>query len=281
MKTALNIGRAVLLAAMVLSPLIPFTQPSSVMASTTADVLVTATPFTGGPTAPSGFTVTRITDTLIKLDWTPAAGANNTRILAKVDSPPTGLTDGYVVYYGNGVTANDTFTNLDVIGGTVYYAAFTENATGGWSLGWATGETEGIGMTLLGLSLIAVFLTVAMFMSKQMMLGFPCVIFWSVLGAFAYGESSTPWGDWQFFLFFGSMGMTIFSALAMYGLRTKKEELAEGDEFIDEGKDDLKFIDEGGNEPRSQDGEPPYSRTQAIRDRARRRREAIQRKEFR
>ena len=113
---------------------------------------------------------------------------------------------------------------------------------------------------------IATVLTITMFICKTMLLGFPCVIFWSIAGGYAYTQSTATW-DIYYLLFFASMGMTIFCSLAMYALRTKKEEKAEGDELIDEGADkDVKFIDEGKEE------EGIGRRTRAVRDRAARRR---------
>lgn len=103
--------------------------------------------------------------------------------------------------------------------------------------------TEGEAIVLFALGFIAVYLTSAMFHTKQMMLGFPCVIFWAILGGYCYLDSTATW-DWQYFVFFGSMGMVIFSLLAMYALRTRKEEKKEGDELIDEGKEKEKFVDE-------------------------------------
>jgi len=114
------------------------------------------------------------------------------------------------------------------------------------------------------------------------MLGFPCLIFWAILGGYCYQQSTVTW-DVYYLTFFGSMGMAIFSGFAAYALRTKKEELAEGDEFIDEGKDDMKFIDEGGStgsktasaEAKTEPGadeERPSRKIRDIRDRASRRR---------
>jgi len=97
-------------------------------------------------------------------------------------------------------------------------------------------------IVLLTLASIATGLTWSMFTSRNMMLGFPCTIFWAVLGGYAYTLSSTPWGDWQYYLFMGSMGMVIFSMYAAYGLRERPSR--KDDEFIDEGKDDSKYIDE-------------------------------------
>ncbi len=96
------------------------------------------------------------------------------------------------------------------------------------------------------LTFIAVVLTWSMFSTRQMMLGFPCAMFWAILGGFALTQSVVDW-DLFYLVFFASMGMTIFSVIAMYGLRTKKQEIQDGDAFLDEqGKDD-RYTDEGRN----------------------------------
>ena len=135
-------------------------------------------------------------------------------------------------------------------------------------------------MTILCmLGAIAILLTVTMFLSRSSMLGFPCGIFWALLGGHAYTLSTTTW-DIEYFIFFSSMGMLIFSILAAYGLRTKKEELRAGDEFIDEmGKEkEDTFIDEDtknsrGSKDNADDEDTPSRRARDIRYRADRRRE--------
>lgn len=250
---------------------------SYVMASNSADVVVRVTPFIGLAIAPTGFTVTRITDKLIRLDWTPSE--NTTVILAKVDGLPTGPTDGYIVYTGNGTTTNDTFTNLDIIGGKVFYAAYSVNATGGYSPSAATGWVEGAGMTLLALALLATALTVAMFLSKNAMLGFPSAIMWAILGVYAYTESAIPWGDYQFYLAFSSLlGMTTFCMYGAYGLREKKDTLA--DESMDEDSKEtngaIQYVDEengnGHKDEFASANTQQSKRIQGIRARARNRR---------
>ena len=107
------------------------------------------------------------------------------------------------------------------------------------------------------------------------MLGFPCAILWAITGGQSYILSSATWDIYFIAAFAFLLGMTSFSAFGAYGLRTKKEELAEGDEFIDEGKDDLKFIDEGNGHKDADvglGGERPSRRTREIRERASRRR---------
>ena len=130
------------------------------------------------------------------------------------------------------------------------------------------------------LIILALGLTIAMFMSKNLMLGFPSAIFWAILGAYAYTQSTTPWGDWQYYLFFASMGMVIFCMFAAYALRSKDTAGADADEgkFVDEepepdlrGNVETGSADSGSSRPRS--------RSQRIRDRANRRRtEGVQKK---
>ena len=124
-------------------------------------------------------------------------------------------------------------------------------------------------LLLLALLLLPLALTWAMFQNKSSLLGFPCLIFWSILGGYCYQQSAAAW-DINYLMFFGSFGMAIFTAFAAYALRTKKEELAEGDEFIDEGKDDMVFIDEG--KPDDTGDEPVSSQRKALRGRADKRR---------
>jgi len=125
---------------------------------------------------------------------------------------------------------------------------------------------------LYALLAIAVALTFVMFLTRQMMLGFPCVMFWAIMGGYCYTMSVYDWDTW-YFLFFASFGMTIFCALAMYALRTPKEEKKEGDEYIDEGKDDLRYIDEGKSTKGDNSEESEVNeRTRKLRERAKKRR---------
>lgn len=140
-------------------------------------------------------------------------------------------------------------------------------------------------MTLLGiLAGSAVLLTIAMFISKQSMLGFPSAIFWAITGAQSYILSTTPWGDIYFYLFFASMfGMTIFTAFAAYGLREKRDAI--GDEEMEKGEG--MFIDESKRENKADDvfgdeAEPePNKRTKELRERAEQRRAGVRKPRYR
>ncbi len=134
---------------------------------------------------------------------------------------------------------------------------------------------------LLGiLALLVASLTVAMFTAKQSMLGFPCFMFWALLGGYAYTMSTATW-DLYYLLFFASVGMAIFCSLAAFALRTKKEERQVGEGYIDEGRDEsqstnesrMADTEEAGATTQSGSNDQPSRRVRIIRERAERRRE--------
>ncbi len=122
---------------------------------------------------------------------------------------------------------------------------------------------------LLGtLGFIAIALTVAMFATRNAMLGFPSAIFWALVGGYAYTQSVVPWGDIYFYFAFASLlGMVTFTALGAYGLRERRDTIAEV-EMDDDGEEEGAYIDE----PERKTKEPEMSsRVKALRERAKRR----------
>lgn len=101
-------------------------------------------------------------------------------------------------------------------------------------------------MLILAFMLVALGLTITMFVSRSMLLGFPSGIFWALTGGYAYTQSTIPWGDMYYYLFFASMGMVIFSMFAAYALRSK--DIGEPD------ADREKLIDESGNSEEEETG---------------------------
>ena len=102
-------------------------------------------------------------------------------------------------------------------------------------------------MTLAVLAFMAISLTCTMFVTKQSMLGFPCVIFFAILGGYAYTISAATWDTYYFLFFACLLGMVPFTALAAWGLREPRDTI--GDEELDEDVKDTgkaeKYIDEG------------------------------------
>ena len=118
---------------------------------------------------------------------------------------------------------------------------------------------------------IATALTVAMFLSREQLLGFPCVIFWAILGGYCYGLSAAMWDIYYFVFIASTIGMTVFCALGMYALhRSKKLETTGVEEMGDEGK----YVDEESASDSSLDDfleETPSRRVTSVQDRAKRR----------
>ncbi len=107
---------------------------------------------------------------------------------------------------------------------------------------------------LYSLVAIACVLTFLMFHSRQRMLGFPCAIFWALLGGYAYTHSVYDW-DTYYFLFFASFGMMIFCTFAAFALRASDDTKTDEDEYLDEEKDKTKYIDEKGKSEEPEESE--------------------------
>ena len=120
-------------------------------------------------------------------------------------------------------------------------------------------------MLLTALMIIAIALTCAMFATRERMLGFPCAIFWIMTGAQSYTLSTTPWGDMYYYLFFASsFGMTLFCILAAFGLREKRDAIA--DEELEKGEGEV--VGEDEEKPDKEESSKPSKRTLALRKRA-------------
>lgn len=203
------------------------------------------------PMAPTNFQATQIgTDpSSYNLTWTMGVGANWTTIMGSSNRYPTSTTDGYLVYNGTGTYV--VVSGLDLSDNTYYYSAWSENAYG-LSPNYATLRIQGgVSWSFVALLLLPLGLTIAMFATKNSMLGFPSAIFWGVLGGYAYLQSATTW-DWQYMLFFAAIGMAIFSMLAAYTLRNKDlsgPDIDEQGQFIDEEARGLSRLDDPWGEP--------------------------------
>jgi len=261
----------------------------------TVDITITATPDFVEPGVPTGFTLTYVSDFEIGVSWTKGTPASpsppgtastvvNTLIRIRWGEAPTSRTDGYEVYYGDGSNFSDTTVDLTSLTQIPYYRAWTETVfydAGGdiistvWDDVGTTEEANFMSLSWLfmGLLVIALGLTAVMFVTKKAMLGFPSAMFWAIFGAYCFTQSTTPWGDIYYYLFFASaFGMVVFTMLAAYGLRERRDTLADegmekgGGGYFDEGRekgDDLFSIE---------DASKPSKRTQDLRDRAKDRR---------
>jgi len=218
--------------------------------------------------APTNFTLTRVTVNEIQASWDVVVGATSYLLMVStVDYPDDPGGSNAVAYSGNLTTVNVVGYDLDV--STYYFSLWAYSNP--YSEDYATGSIGGTGVTLIALVFLAVGLTVAMFHTRNAMLGFPSTIMWAILGAYAYTESTTAWGDWEYFLFFASaFGMTIFCALAGYGLREKRDTIA--DEELEKGDGELIGKSEENPSVFTDEESKPSRRTQELRERTKRRR---------
>lgn len=125
---------AVPVLATIVGPELPWEPPRPAITSQNVTVSIT------GIIGIGGFTVTRVNDTCLRLEWAVGAGVNNTRIVVKYGESPEGRDNGYIVYYGNATTCNDTYVSLDNIFAAIYYEAHWQDHNNTWSPVYAQGN---------------------------------------------------------------------------------------------------------------------------------------------
>jgi hypothetical protein len=157
-----------------------------VFAATTQVVTITATPATTAGIL--NFTITYISDTYLKLDWGFAPGTTDIMIRAKYGEYPddipdvfTAPTDGYLVYYGNGITADDTSMDFDDNPGYLFYKAWGQNADGTWQVATSTGAEESRVMQLIAIIILAAIVSYFSLRSSNILLGLAASMPWIIL----------------------------------------------------------------------------------------------------
>lgn len=195
--------------------------PISVSAD--ANVTVIAVPYTGW--AINNFTAVYVSDTQVDISWTPDFGVLNTMVRGKYGSIPTDITDGYLVYYGNGNNVSDTSMNFDLIFDNlsntddyagIYYRAFAETTPGVFDDSTPPAGVEVI-MILIALILLSLGLTVGGQGYKNVILVEAGALFWAIFGAYSYYQSTISVGGMSaiyYALFWGGMAMAVVCALS-------------------------------------------------------------------
>jgi len=293
---------ALVIALLPLTGLIPIQPVQVAYAATSQTVLVTVVPDFVGPDPPTGLTLTHVNDLNIKIDWTkdiagaPRPGGDHSAVFTEIRvklgaNPAADRSDGHVVYYGDLETVDDIDTDITVGVEMPHYGAFTRIIWYDAADAVISDTWDGVGIyeeaNFMSLSwifgillLVAAGLTVAMFVTRQMMLGWPSAIFWAIFGGHCYIQSTVTW-DIEYLMFFAGIGMAIFCMFAMYGLRDKDLSGPDADDgsYIDEEREpdlrgNIEKDKEYGKEGKYID-EDTSPQVKAIRDRAKRRRQAI------
>lgn len=145
--------------------------------------------------SPSGLILTYISDFEVGIEWTKGVGANNTMVRGAVGRLPESITDGYLVYYGNGTSVSDTGVSLDETAAAVYYRAWSQNEAGGWEVIGISDSIEGVGMTLIAVIGLAVCMTGMGFWQRKTWLFILAGLAWFGLGAYGLFLQETATGD--------------------------------------------------------------------------------------
>jgi len=250
------------------------------------------------PLPPTDLVVTRVGTDSVNLTWVMGVNATTTVLIISSEGCPDNPSDDYLVY--NSTETSVIVDGLDLDATEYCISAWSWNSIG-HSTDHATatigGENMFETMTFFGIMLLAMGLLVAMFVTRNGLLGFPAGILWFIVGGFSYVRSEATW-DFYYFLFFAGMFIGIFAIFAAYTLRKKDlagPDIDAGNQYIDEGagghylepsrrRGSWGDIDELGMYELKDDGyiSPPTERLherlrekpEARRERARRRREA-------
>ena len=173
---------------------------SPVLASDTAGVTINMR-FSGGILS---FVVTYVSNTEADFTWQldPSTTATNIMIRGEYNRYPSDIpndttapSDGYLVYYGDGIgvtTAIDNSLNQSDNLATLYYKAWAQKADGTWFTITTTSSRESVIMLFIAFVVIALGLTIAAFMAKTTasgMLRIASVVAWLIMIPLAFGQN--------------------------------------------------------------------------------------------
>ncbi|HUW46103.1 MAG TPA: hypothetical protein VMW50_09970 [Dehalococcoidia bacterium] len=200
--------------------------PLPLTADSTATITITAVGYVVG--SPTGLTLTYISDYEVGISWTMGEAANNTMVRAAYGRVPEDIADGYLVYYGNGTSCNDTAVNFEETASQIYYRAWSQTATGDWETEGISDWIEGVGMTFIGIIMLCALLIIAGFWRKSQPMLWVAALTW--IGFAFWQRSITPaWGTWDlheilFYIGFLMAIVCIVEAVMIYREESPVEE---------------------------------------------------------
>jgi hypothetical protein len=215
-----------------------------VMASTSEDVTITATPmFTAGITS---FTITYINDTQLDLAWTVDGTVTMVMIRAKYGRYPADIpnedttpSDGYLVYYGNGLAVSDTSMNFDENLGIIHYKVWAQKADGRWYVNTSTGSKESKQLVFIGMIFLSLGILGSGLAFKKSWILWLSIPFWLMLSIYmAYYQTWFP-ADAQHSLIFIGIGATLAIGFAAIRMQAKPMKQPVGDDTLDDVDNDL------------------------------------------
>ena len=160
-----------------------------VLASNTAVVTILGIPiYSGGIIT---FNVIYVSDTEMDLNWTVGAGVENVMVRAKYGTPPanpindiTAPSDGYLVYYGSGLSAIDTSMDMNQNGGTLYYEAWAQKLDGTWNLVSSSKSEESREVVLIFLGMLGTIGSIFAIYKRNILFAIGASVVWFFLIAY-------------------------------------------------------------------------------------------------
>ena len=162
--------------------------PASVDAATTVDVIITAHGYIVG--SPSGLVISYTGEDYVDINWAKGVGADNTMIRVGTTGYPTSLTDGGLVYYGNGTSTQYVVNYARLLTGQeydgLYFTAWSQRADGIWQMIGATSGDyafwQDVNLMFVIVCLIVLTLTFFAFRLKNVALSIVSAFGWAGLG---------------------------------------------------------------------------------------------------
>lgn len=166
------------------------------------------------PLAPTNFTATQTGVSSINLTWAMGLYATDVYIMGKEGQPPSDMTDGYLVYFGNGTYVELTGLSLGL--NTYYYKAWSSNPTGN-STDYAETNIGGDSMMFLVFAIIPLALLGFWVVRRNGFLAYAASGAFVLLALMSMQQSSAPnpgtITDVYMGLFWIGIGMTVTCAL--------------------------------------------------------------------
>jgi hypothetical protein len=179
-----NIARIITLALLLVSI---FVITGTANAATTADVVVTASGYVVG--SPSGLVISYSGEDYVDISWTKGLLAVNTMVRVGHTGYPNSLTDGGLVYYGNGTSTQYVYSYATLLANEeyegLYFTAWSQNAAGVWqTIGSTTGAYsfwQDVNMLFVIVAMILLTLVFFAFRLKNIALSIVSAFGWSGL----------------------------------------------------------------------------------------------------
>jgi hypothetical protein len=210
--------------------------PIPAYAATSSHVTVTAYGYICD--IPGGFTLTYISDYEIQIDWIKGNGSINTMIRSGIYGYPLNISDGSLVYIGNGTTCIDT---VNIIDNNLFYSAWSQSVGGAWTGLYAKKEDSFMSQSymFMGMIVIAIAVTFFAFKARHILINLGAAISWLSILLFVFSNDksfviSNPWVTafslGLFCLIIGVLVMYLGKEIDQYGRMVKRQKDDRNDE---------------------------------------------------